>query len=148
MLKKTITYTDYDGNARTEDFYFNLTQAEIIELNMSPMGGLDNTLRKIIKETNTGKIVEMIKHIILMAYGEKSFDGKKFIKKDPATGRKLADDFEESPAFSELFMELLGDEKKAAAFINGIIPKDVKAKMDDPKNQAQITEIKQSYPTL
>ena len=71
MLKKTITYTDYDGNVRTEDFYFNLTKAELIELNMSPMGGLDNTLRKIIKETNTGKIVEMIKHIILMAYGEK-----------------------------------------------------------------------------
>ena len=144
MLKKAITYTDYDGVTRTEDFYFNLTQAEIIELNMSPMGGLDNTLRKIIKETNTGKIVEMIKHIILMSYGEKSFDGKKFIKKDPATGRKLADDFEESPAFPELFMELLGDENKAAAFINGIIPKDVKEKMDDPKNQAQITEIRQN----
>lgn len=144
MLKKAITYTDYDGKQRTEDFYFNLTQAEIIELNMSPMGGLDNTLRKIIKETNTGKIVEMIKHIILMAYGEKSFDGKKFIKKDPATGRKLADDFEESPAFSELFMELLGDEKKAAAFINGIIPQSVANKVNEPQAQAQIAEIRQN----
>ena len=145
MLKKTITYVDYDDNERTEDFYFNLTQAEIIELNLSPMGGLDNTLRKIIKETNTGKIVEMIKHIILMAYGEKSFDGKKFIKKDPVTGRKLSEDFEASPAFSVLFMELLEDEKKAASFINSIIPQDVRAKIDDPKNQAQIAEIRKNF---
>lgn len=123
MLKKTITYTDYDGNKRTEDFYFNLTQAEIVELNMSPLGGLDYTLKKIINETDTGKIVEMVKHIILMAYGEKSFDGRRFVKKDD-DGRPLARKFEDSPAFSELFIELLGDSQKAADFINAIVPND------------------------
>lgn len=123
MLKKTITYTDYDGNKRTEDFYFNLTQAEIVELNMSPLGGLDYTLKKIINETDTGKIVEMVKNIILMAYGEKSFDGRRFVKKDD-DGRPLSRKFEDSPAFSELFIELLGDSKKAADFINAIVPND------------------------
>lgn len=135
MLKKTITYTDYDGNERTEDFYFNLTKAEIIELNLSPTGGLEKSIKKIIKEEDTAKIIEIIKHIILVSYGEKSLDGKRFVK-TASDGHKLSDDFKETEAFSELFMELIESDKNASAFISGIIPK-----MDNKQTPATIAAI-------
>lgn len=121
MLKKTIKYTDYNGEERTEDFYFNLTKAELTELELRQSGGLKALLEKIIAERDQDKLVTLFKKIILMAYGEKSLDGRRFIKSE-----ELTKAFTETEAYSELFMELVTDSKAAAAFVNGIIPEEIK----------------------
>ena len=120
MLKKNIKYVDYDGNARAEDFYFNLNKAEVIELQLGTVGGLTKTLEKIVQEKDASRIIEYFKTIILKAYGEKSADGRRFIK-----SQELRDAFEQTEAYSELFMELASDAKMAAEFINGVLPKEV-----------------------
>lgn len=117
MLKKTITYTDYDGNERTEDFYFNLSKAEIAEMELSINGGLTQLLEKIVKEQDNAKLVSYFKDLILRSYGEKSLDGKRFVKND-----ELREAFAQTEAYSELFMELASDADKAAAFVNGVTP--------------------------
>lgn len=118
MLTKAITYTDFDGETRTENFYFNLTKAELAELNLTTEGGLQNVIQKIIDSRNVPEITKWFKKIILMSYGEKSPDGRRFIKSE-----KLSEEFTQTEAYSELFMELLGDDVKAAEFINGLLPK-------------------------
>lgn len=119
MLKKNIKYVDYDGNERTEDFYFNLNKAEVIELQLGTVGGLTKTLEKIVQEKDASRIIEYFKTLILKAYGEKSADGRRFIK-----SQELRDAFEQTEAYSELFMELASDAKMAAEFINGVLPKE------------------------
>lgn len=125
MLKKRIEYVDYDDNKRAEDFYFNLTKAEITELELSTEGGLQQMIEKIIDARDTPQIIKFFKEIILMSYGEKSADGRRFIK-----SKDLSEAFTQTPAYSELFMELATDEKAASEFINGIIPKDLAASAD------------------
>lgn len=117
MLKKTIPYIDYDGNERVEDFYFNLTKAEVAEMEHSESGGLSKVLSKIIAEKDNKKIISLFKDLILRAYGEKSNDGKRFVK-----SQELRDAFCQTEAYSELFMELAGNAEAAAAFVNGITP--------------------------
>ena len=117
MLKKTIKYTDYDGNERTEDFYFNLTKAEITEMELSHDGGLVKLIEKIVAEQDSKRIIEVFKDLILRSYGEKSPDGKRFIK-----NQELRDAFAQTEAYSDLFMELASDADSAAAFVNGIVP--------------------------
>lgn len=118
MLKKTQTYTDYDGNERTEDLYFNLTKAEVVELNMVTTGGLEKTIDKMSSEQDMKSLYIMFKDIILRSYGEKSLDGKRFIK-----SKEISEAFSQTEAFSDLILELLGDAKKAADFINAVLPK-------------------------
>lgn len=120
MLKKTITYVDYDGNERTEDFYFNLSKAEILEMDLVAQGGLERLIEKITREQDGKRLVELFKDLILRSYGEKSMDGKRFIKTDEAK-----EAFSQTEAYSQLFMELATDEKAAAAFVNGIVPSDL-----------------------
>ena len=117
MLKKTITYVDYDGNERTEDFYFNLSKAEIAEMELSTAGGLDKMINRIIAEQDGKRIIELFKNLVLKAYGKKSDDGKRFIK-----SKELAEEFSQTEAYSDLFMELATDAEAAAAFVNGIVP--------------------------
>lgn len=119
MLKETIKYTDYEGNEREEDFYFNLNKAELMEMQLSTEGGLEKRIQKIISLQNGKEIIELFKAIILKAYGEKSDDGKRFIK-----NQEIRDSFEQSEAYSELFMKLATDADAATKFINGVIPKD------------------------
>lgn len=119
MLKRTITYEDYDGNQRTEDFYFNLSQAEIIKwLTTSGDYTLDKVLDKLAKERNGREIMRMFEELIVMSYGKKSLDGKRFDK-----SKEVKDEFLETEAYSVLFTEIVTDAKKAGEFINGIIPK-------------------------
>jgi hypothetical protein len=117
MLKKTITYIDFDGKQRTEDFYFNLTKAEVTEMEMSTEGGLAKTLERIVAAQDSKRIIEAFKDLILRSYGEKSPDGKRFIK-----NQQLKDAFAQTEAYSELFMELATNANMAAAFVNGIVP--------------------------
>lgn len=121
MLKKTIVYHDYDGNERSENFYFNLSKAEVMEMEFSFSGGMTNVIEQMVNTQDTARIMEMFKKIIMMAYGEKSADGKRFMKTGP-DGRRLAEGFVETEAYSELFMELVSDPKKFADFIAAVIP--------------------------
>lgn len=121
MLKKTVTYTDYNGMQRTEDFYFNLTQAEITEMQLSKDGGLAEKIEKVIASNDIKEIVKIFKDLVLQSYGEKSDDGRYFMKSDEIRGR-----FASTEAYSEIFMELASDAEKAAEFVNAIIPKDAK----------------------
>lgn len=117
MLKKTVVYVDYDGNERTETFYFNLTKAEVAEMELSVDGGLVKQIEKIVAEQDGKRIIEMFKDVILRSYGEKSPDGKRFMK-----SQELRDAFSQTEAYSEVFMELATNAEAAAAFINGIVP--------------------------
>ena len=125
MYKKTITYTDYNGVERTEDFWFNLSKAELVEMEMSTAGGLTDMVEKIVKTQDMPSIIKIFKKMILQAYGEKSPDGKRFMKED-ADGRPLYPKFRDTEAYSIMFMELATDADKAAEFINGIIPPDAR----------------------
>lgn len=120
MLKKTITYTDYNDNERTEDFYFNLTKAEVVEMELETSGGLAEMCKRIVMTRDHGAIVKIFKEIILKAYGEKSLDGKRFVKNEEVTTA-----FAQTEAYSQLFMELATDADAAANFVNGIIPKEL-----------------------
>ena len=117
MLKKTITYTDYNGVERKEDFYFNLTKAELMEMEMSTTGGLAEMIQRVVDTKDAPAIIRIFKDLVLKAYGEKSADGKRFVKSP-----ELSDAFAQTEAYSELFMELATDADAAANFINGIVP--------------------------
>lgn len=120
MLKKTITYTDYNGTSRTEDFYFNLTKAEIMEMELGTSGGLAEMIQKVVAAQDAPSIIKIFKDLILKAYGEKSPDGKHFYKSED-----ISRQFSQTEAYSQLFMELATDSDAAAKFVNGIIPADM-----------------------
>lgn len=123
MLTETIKYTDYNGVEREEKFLFNLSKAELMEMEMSTTGGLAESIEKIVEVKDAPSIIKMFKELILKAYGEKSADGKRFIKvKD---GVRLCDAFAETEAYSQLFMKLATDAEAASKFIQGIIPNDI-----------------------
>ena len=138
MLKKTIKYTDYNGVERNEDFYFNLTKAEIMEMQMGTTGGFADYIAALVKTQNMPEIVRIFKDIVLKSYGEKSQDGKRFIKTDD-NGHSLAKAFSETEAFSILYMELATDSKEAAKFINGIVPQDME--ISEEKQQEVMKEL-------
>lgn len=120
MLKKKVTYTDYNGVERTEDFYFNLSKAEIAEMELSTAGGFAEMIQKVIAAQDGPTIIKIFKDLVLKAYGEKSPDGKRFIKSEEITTA-----FTQTEAYSQIFMELATDAKAASEFVNGIIPNDM-----------------------
>lgn len=135
MLKKTIKFTDYDGNPREEDFYFNLTKAELSIMEMSHVGGFRKKMERIIKAQDGPALIEAFQDIIQTAYGVKSDDGRRFVKSS-----ELFEEFKQTEAYSELIMELLGSEKGAAEFIAQVMPQDVVAEAAAEK-AANITPI-------
>ena len=120
MIKKTITFPDFDGNMLTEDFYFNLTQADIVKLQLSTKEGFGEMLDRITKEQDGAKLIEQMQNLILMSVGQKSADGRRFTKND-----EIREDFASTEAYSKLFIELATNTPAAVEFINGIIPKDL-----------------------
>lgn len=117
MLKKTVTYTDYNGVERTEDFYFNLTRSELMEMHLTTEGGMDEKINGIIKAKSQPELEKLFKEILLKSYGKKSPDGRLFMKND-----EIRAEFEASPVYDELYMKLFTDENAAADFVNGVIP--------------------------
>lgn len=117
MLKKTLTYTDFDGNERTEDFYFNLTEAEITDMQLSTEGGMYEYLKKIVDSKDQAKLIATFKEIVGKSYGEKSPDGRRFIK-----NKEIREAFEQTQAYSDIYMELVFDDVAASDFIKGILP--------------------------
>ena len=120
MLKKTMTYRDFDGNKRTEDFYFNLSKAEITEMETSVSGGMSTLLKQVVGAKDMRQVVQLFKQILLKSYGEKSPDGRRFVKSE-----ELSKAFSETGAYDELFMELATDVTAATAFVTALIPQDL-----------------------
>lgn len=143
MLKKTITYTDFNDQSRTEDFYFNLTEAELAELELTAEGnkGLQANLQAIMDSNDNAQIVAKFKEIILMAYGEKSDDGRRFIKSE-----EIKTAFTQTNAYSQLFVELATDPKAADAFIRGIVPQNLKTPEDHKPKEVSGDKVVESLP--
>lgn len=135
MLKRTMTYETFDGDQVTEDFYFNLTKAELMEMSLGTYGGLDKFIEKIVNTQDTPKIIELFKEIVLKSYGQKSDDGKRFIKSP-----EIRDAFAQTNAYSDLFMTLSTDADEAAAFINGLVPKDIAEEMEKKEKESETQE--------
>ena len=124
MLKKIITYTDYNGVERTEPFYFNLSKAELMEMELGVTGGMTEMLDKIIAAKDAPSLMKTFKEMIMKSYGIKSDDGKRLIKSE-----ELSIACTQTEAYSVLFMELITDDKAAADFVNGIIPNEIQAEV-------------------
>ena len=117
MIKKTVTYTDFDGNERTEDFYFHLTEQELTEWELSVDGGLSGVLTRIVNSRDNKKLVEIFKDLLIKSYGVKTPDGRGFIKNE-----EVLNNFIYTQAFSDIYMELATNDKAASEFVNGVIP--------------------------
>ena len=130
MIAKTVKYKDFNGTEREEKFFFNLTKAEVTEMELSTSGGLAESIKQIVAAQDTPSIIKVFKDLILKSYGEKTLDGKRFRKVDD-NGVRLAIAFSETEAYSKLFMELATDDKAAAEFVNGIMPGDLREKNDN-----------------
>lgn len=125
MLKKTINYTDYNGVEREEDFYFNLTEAEIAKMELSTVGGLAEMIKRVVSKQDVPAIIKIFEDLINKAYGEKSSDGKRFVKSP-----ELSEAFMQTEAYSVMFMEMVTNAEKAAEFVNGIIPANAKTALE------------------
>lgn len=137
MLTKTVKYTDYNGNERTETLNFNLTKAEIAEMELSMPGGMSATVQRIIEAQDTKELIAIFKDLLLSSYGVKSPDGRRFIKNE-----QLREEFSQTEAYSEMFMELATNAEAASEFINKIIPTDMQEQLknmpDDVKKQIEM----------
>lgn len=123
MVVEKIKYTDFNGIEREEEFMFNLSEAEITEMELTTDGGLSDSIKKIIAAQDTPQIIKVFKMLLLKSYGEKSADGRRFVKSE-----KLSEEFSQTNAYSQLFMKLATDDKAAVAFINGIMPDSMQEK--------------------
>ena len=137
MFKKTIKYVDYKGNEREEDFYFNITKSELVEMELAKKGGMSEYLKRITKAQTKDELIIWFKKIILKAYGEKSEDGRRFMKSE-----EISKAFSETEAFNQLYMELIVDEKKAADFINAVVPEFTDEELGSLSEKPQLEQIK------
>lgn len=139
MLKKTIKYEDYNGDIRVEDFYFNLTRTELIEMEFvgSNGGSFTDSIRTLMSSPDNGEIIKTVKHIILSSYGEKSADGRRFVKND-----EVREAFVQSPAYDALYMELSTDAQAASDFFNGLIPASISSQMESMSKEEIIQKWK------
>ena len=128
MLKKSITYTDYNGTERTETFYFNISKAELMEMELGTTGGYAEMLQRIVETQDAPSLIKIFKDLIFKAYGIKSSDGKRFIK-----SKELSEEFAQTEAYTVLFMELATNADAGAEFVNGILPQDLVAQAADDK---------------
>jgi hypothetical protein len=129
MLKREIRYEDFDGNMVSEFFYFNLSQPELIELEVEYEQGFGEMLQSIVEAEDSKEIIAKFKEIVLMAYGEKSEDGRRFVKSE-----KIREEFSQTAAYSTLFMELATDDKVAIEFLTGIMPREFRGQMEKAAN--------------
>lgn len=134
MIKWTIKFTDYNDEEVTEDFYFNLNKAELTDMQFKVNGAYRQFIERIVNTRDVQKLGEEFKSLILNSYGEKSDDGRRFKK-----SQELRDDFEQSPAYPVLYMELLSDADKATKFVRGVLPKDLQGELTDSKIKVLIS---------
>jgi len=141
MLKKTITYENYNGDTVTDDFYFNLTKVECMELEYSfgANNTLSNTITTLVESKDIGALIAAIKKILLMSYGVKTPDGNRFIKND-----SVREEFEQSPAFEKIYWDLVTNQDEAASFISGIVPQNVRDSLGEDPKQVLLDRMQQS----
>lgn len=139
MVIKKIKYKDFNGLEREEEFMFNFTEAEITEMELTTDGGLSDSIKKIISAQNTPQIIETFKMLLLKSYGQKSADGRLFVK-----NKELTEQFTQTNAYSQLFMELATDDKAAIAFINGIIPESMRERVGEVNPEDAIAEVSEN----
>lgn len=120
MLKRSITYEDFNGEQQTEEFYFNLSKSELVELEAGYEGGLEAAIRRIAAANDNAGLIREFKRIILASYGVRSEDGRRFVKNE-----QLREEFTQTAAYDALFFELATDEAAATQFIKGVLPKDL-----------------------
>jgi hypothetical protein len=125
MLKRDISYEDYNGNQVSDVFYFNFSKPELIEMEVEHKNGLAAMINSIIETKDNKKLIALFKDIVLMAYGQKSDDGKRFIKSD-----QLREEFSQTAAYSALFMDLATNESAAVDFLKGVLPRDMVGEID------------------
>ena len=125
MLKREVRYEDFDGNMTSDIFYFNLSKPELIEMEVEYEQGFGKMLQNIVESKDNKQIIAHFKKLVLMAYGVKSEDGKRFIKSE-----KLREEFSQTAAYSELFMELASDDKAAVIFLNGVLPREFRGDVE------------------
>lgn len=135
MIKKTVTYTDFDDIERTEDHYFHLSQAETLQMQLGKEGGLARKLEMIVATKDQPKIIEFFADFVLKAYGQKSDDGRRFMKTD-----KIREEFSQTEAYSVIFMELATKADAAAAFVEGVLPKQLEDHLP-PKQKGAKAEV-------
>ena len=133
MLKKTIKYTDLNGVKREEEYYFHLSKAELLDMELSKEGGFVETVMAIVKAKDNIAIYNIFKDLVYESYGEKSADGRSFLKFDE-NGHRLADKFKQTEAYSTIFTELATNDELAAEFINGLIPADLAKEVSEQKS--------------
>lgn len=131
MVVEKIKYTDFNGVEREEEFMFNLTEAEITEMELTIDGGLSDSINKIISAQNIPEIIKTFKMLLLKSYGEKSADGRRFIKSE-----ELTEAFTQTNAYSQFFMKLATDDEAGIAFINGIIPDSMRERVAEDGSNA------------
>lgn len=131
MHKRTVTFEDYNGVERTEDFYFHFTKADILKMEMEKKGGLAEHIEKIIAAKDSPTLIKLFEKLVLDAYGVKSEDGREFIKND-----EVRNSFKQTEAYSIIFTELALDDKKAAEFVNEVIPKDMRKQLAESQHPA------------
>ena len=137
MYVKEIEYTDFNGVTRKEKFYFNLTKAEILDMELGKTGGLTEYIQKILEAQDTPAIMSLFKSLLLKSYGVKSDDGRRFVKND-----QVRSEFEQTQAFSDLYMMLALDDNEASKFVNAIVPDDMKV-----SNEQKVQFAKELLPS-
>lgn len=136
MLKRVITYTDFARVNRTETFYFNLSKSELVKMEVSAQGGMQQMMSSIVEKQDGARIMEVFENIIRSSYGEISEDGRRFVK-----SKALADAFMQTPAYDQLFMELVTDDKVAAAFVNGLLPAEAQTKLEKSSEDQKVIPL-------
>lgn len=142
MFSRTFEYKGFDGQPHKETWWFNLSEDELYKMELGSVGGLNGRMQKLLREENPGEIVDMFEKIILTAVGERSADGRRFLKK-PRPGYpwgEVAEDFRETPAYSQLFMELVSSGDKLAAFLKGAIPVEVAEQLEKAEAERKAAE--------
>lgn len=130
MIKKTVQYVDFNGDSQTEDIYFNLSKAEITEMELSQQGALlTEHIKKITEAKDNKELIKLFKEILVKSVGRRSEDGKRFIKNDA-----IREEFISSEAYSTIFMELAFNDEAAVEFMNGVMPSDLVKAMTLNKN--------------
>lgn len=137
MIKKTITYTDFNGNERTEDFYFNLTKAELVRMEMGVKGGMVEMMNRMIAAQDAPALIEVFEELIQKSYGVKTPDGRGFVKRP-----EDFEAFKSTEAYSELFIELINSAEASAEFFNGVIPANLAAQVEAEMAKKQLPGIK------
>lgn len=146
MITKTITFEDFNGKELTEEFCFHLSEAAIIEMELSKKGGLTEFIKKIVAEEDGEKLVELFKNLLKKTVGKKSEDGRKFIQNE-----EITNDFIQTNAYSKLFVELATNAGQAAAFVNGIVPASMQEELKKQQSVADlpaVSDVAESSPPL